>query len=49
MTEQNEALMAVGAACREQGYSSRESIGDVESVKVYLETRTVLAVLKATK
>jgi hypothetical protein len=49
MTEQNDALMAVGAACREQGYSNRESIGDVEQVRVYLETRTVLAVLKATK
>ena len=48
MTPQNDALQAVGSACREQGYSSRESIGDVEQVRVYLETRTVLAVLKVT-
>jgi hypothetical protein len=49
MTEQQDALQAVGAACREQGYSNRAAIGDVESVRVYIETRTVLAVLKATE
>jgi hypothetical protein len=48
MAEQNDALMAVGSACREQGYTNRQSIGDVESVRVYIETRTVLAVLKVT-
>lgn len=49
MTEQQDAMQAVGSACREQGYTNRASIGDVEAVRVYLETRTVLAVLKATE
>ena len=48
LTEQQETLEAVGTALRESGWTDRASIGDVEAVRVYLETRTALAVLRAT-